>query len=61
LPEKTFDYTKKEYLNKNLTELTIPDKYIAMHQAGFKQYIKIGLSQVLGSRIKVTAKRKDKT
>jgi hypothetical protein len=40
LPEKTFDYTKKEYLNKNLIELIIPDKYIAMHQAGFKLYLK---------------------
>jgi hypothetical protein len=32
-----------------------------MHQAWFKQHIKIGLSQVFASRIEVTAKRKYKT
>jgi diguanylate cyclase (GGDEF)-like protein/PAS domain S-box-containing protein/hemerythrin-like metal-binding protein len=57
--EKLFGYAHTEALGKNLSDLIIPPAYRDAHQRGLSHFIKTGEGQRVGSRVEITALRKD--
>jgi len=59
--ERTFGWKMEEVLNKQLSDIIIPEEYREAHLAGIKKYIKTGVGPVLNQRIEITAIKKDGT
>ena len=59
--EKTFGYTEREVIGRDMAELVIPPAYRAMHHAGMRRYLASGEARVLGRRIEITAMRADQS
>jgi PAS domain S-box-containing protein len=57
--ERTFGWSAREALGRELSELIIPPAMRAAHQAGFARYRKTGTGPVINTRLEVTALRRD--
>ncbi len=57
--ERTFGYTRKELLGKDLAEAIIPPSLRAAHRSGMVRYLATGEGPVLGKRIEITGMRAD--
>ncbi|HVF84927.1 MAG TPA: PAS domain S-box protein, partial [Abditibacteriaceae bacterium] len=57
--EKTFGYSRKEALGRQLPELIIPHALREAHYNGLQHYLKSGEGPVIGQRIEVPALRAD--
>ena len=50
--EQVFGYSRKEAINSSMAELIIPEEYRAMHEYGFKNYLKTGESTIFNQRLR---------
>ncbi len=57
--ERTFGYSRKEALGKDLTELIIPERFHEAHRTGMERYRQTGVGRVAGRRVEVVAVRSD--
>lgn len=56
--EQVFGYSRKEAINSSMADLIIPEEYRAMHEHGFKNYLKTGESTILNQRLRLKAMNK---
>ncbi len=59
--EKTFGYSEKEAIGRNMSELIIPQRFRERHSQGLKRYLATGKGRVLGQRFELSAERKNGT
>ena len=59
--ETMFGYSREEALGQSIGALIVPDALRARHEAGFRRYSQSGEARVLGLRLELQAKRKDKS
>ena len=57
--EHIFGWTRSEVSGKPLSQLIIPQKFVAQHEQGMKHYMKTGEGPVLGRRIEIEGQNKD--
>ena len=57
--EHIFGWTRSEVSGKPLSQLIIPQKFVAQHEQGMKHYLKTGEGPVLGRRIEIEGQDKD--
>ena len=57
--EKTFGYPREQILGRSLVETIIPPEYREAHNLGMTRYLTTGNSNVLGTRIELTAQHRD--
>ncbi len=53
--EQIFGYSRKEAINSSMAELIMPEEYRAMHEHGFKNYLKTGESTIFNQRLRFKA------
>jgi PAS domain S-box-containing protein len=59
--EAMFGYRREEALGQSIGELIVPDATRDRHEDGFRRYSQTGEPRVLGQRLELQAKRKDKS
>lgn len=59
--EAMFGYRRDEALGQSIGALIVPDALRARHEEGFRRYSQSGEPRVLGLRLELQAKRKDKS
>lgn len=59
--EAMFGYSRDEALGQSIGALIVPDANRARHEDGFRRYSQTGEPKVLGQRLELQAKRKDKS
>ena len=59
--EVIFGWSTEEAIGKQLAELIIPPRYRQQHLEGIKRFVSTGEGKVLGTRIEVSALKKDGT
>jgi two-component system NtrC family sensor kinase len=59
--EAMFGYSREEALGQSIGELIVPDATRGRHEDGFRRYSQTGEPRVLGQRLELQAKRKDKS
>jgi PAS domain S-box-containing protein len=57
----TFGWTTEEMVGHELAELIVPEEKRASHRAGIADYLRTGSSPLIGTRLQLTAVRKDGT
>jgi PAS domain S-box-containing protein len=57
----TFGWTAEEMVGHELAELVVPEEKRAAHRAGIADYLRTGSSPMIGTRLQLTAVRKDGT
>jgi len=57
--EKTFGYTRAEAVGNQMAELIIPPSLRDAHRAGLAKYLATGVGPVIGTRLEITAVRRD--
>jgi PAS domain S-box-containing protein len=55
----TFGWTAEEMVGQPLAELIVPEEKRAAHRAGIADYLRTGSSPLIGTRLQLTAVRKD--
>ncbi len=53
--EALFGHRRRDVLGRDMAELIIPERHRAAHRAGLARYLASGVSQMLGSRLELTA------
>jgi PAS domain S-box-containing protein len=57
--ERLFGYSREEALGRDMAELIIPPEYRARHRAGLARYLETEQPRVMGSRLELSALRRD--
>lgn len=57
--ERTFDYSRGEAVGREMAELIIPPPLRERHRQGLAKYLATGEGPIIGSRLEITAIRKD--
>jgi two-component system NtrC family sensor kinase len=57
----TLGWTTEEMVGHELAELVVPEEKRAAHRAGIADYLRTGSSPLIGTRLQLTAVRKDGT
>ena len=59
--ERTFGWSRAEALGRALGDLIIPERMRAAHAAGLRRYLTTGEARVVGTRLELSAVRRDGT
>jgi len=59
--QRTFGYFKQDVVGRPLSELIIPERFRARHDAGLVRFLATGEARVLGRRVELVAMRADGT
>ncbi|MFN2511700.1 MAG: PAS domain S-box protein [Pyrinomonadaceae bacterium] len=59
--EKTFGYSQKDAIGRNMAELIIPERFREHHYRGLARYLATGRGSMIGQRLELSAERSDGT
>ncbi len=57
--ERTFGYSRAEAIGRPMVDLIVPPEFREAHLAGLARYRRTGRGNVIGSRVEITAMRRD--